>query len=344
MPEEKIEIKSDLGIKKKEEAKPAPKKEIKEATKEKSETQEKKGIEIKESEKKEEKVKEETKKVEESKEKKEAIKEDTKKVQIKPEQKKEIKIEEVKPKPKEEKVQEEEEKFKKLDRVPSGIYGFDELIEGGFEKRSTILVAGSAGTGKTTFGLQFLYYGAKQFNEPGILISFEESKESYYTHSKEYGWDFKELEKKGLFRVLEYKPHQVGRLLEQGGGPIKDAIQQMNAKRLVIDSITSYSLLFKDEYQQRESILRFFELIRKWDCTSIITSEMTPKEAETSKGSVGFLVDAVISLYYEKKEEKDVRVHSLEILKMRGTKHTNKVCALNFEKEGIKIYADIEIF
>jgi len=238
----------------------------------------------------------------------------------------------------------DESMFKKLKRVPSGISGFDELIEGGFEKNSTILVAGSAGTGKTTFGLQFLYYGAVKYNEPGILISFEESKESYYRHNAEYGWNFEELEKKGLFRVLEYKPHQVGRLLEQGGGPIKDAIQQMKAKRLVIDSITSYGLLFKDEYQQRESILRFFELIKKWDCTSIIISEMSPKEAETTKGSVGFLVDAVISLYYEKKEEKDVRVHSLEILKMRGTRHTNKVCALNFEKEGIKIYADIEIF
>ena len=235
-------------------------------------------------------------------------------------------------------------KFKKVERIPSGVFGFDELIEGGFEKESVVLVAGSAGTGKTTFGLQFLYYGAKTYNEPGILISFEESKESYYKHNAEYGWDFKELEDKGLFRVLEYKPHQVGRLLEQGGGPIRDAIQQIKAKRLVIDSITAYSLLFKDEYQQRENILRFFDLIRKWGCTSIILSEMTPKEAETSKGSVGFLVDALISLYYEKKEEKDVRVHSLEILKMRGTRHTNKVCALNFEKEGIKIYADIEIF
>jgi len=277
-------------------------------------------------------------------EEKEIVKEKIKEVQIKPEQKKGKTKEQEKINAGQNKEKAEEKKFNGLVRVPSGIYGFDELIEGGFEKDSIVLVAGSAGTGKTTFGIQFLYNGAKMYNEPGILISFEESKESYYKHAAEYGWDFKELEKKNLFRVLEYKPHQVGRLLEQGGGPIKDAIQQMGAKRLLIDSITSYSLLFKDEYQQRESILRFFELIRKWGCTSIIISEMSPKEAETAKGSVGFLVDTVISLYYEKKEEKDVRVHSLEILKMRGTKHTNKVCALNFEKEGIKIYADIEIF
>ncbi|MFH1544476.1 MAG: ATPase domain-containing protein [archaeon] len=231
-----------------------------------------------------------------------------------------------------------------IERIPSGINGLDELIEGGLEKGSVILATGSAGTGKTTFGLQFLYYGVKKYNESGILISFEETKDSLYKHNEEYGWDFEGLEKEKKFMVLEYKPHQVGKLLEQGGGPIRDAIKSINAKRLVIDSITAYALLFKDEYQQRESVLKFFDMLRKWGCTSIIISEMSPREAETSKSSVGFLADAVISLYYEKRGEKDVRVHSMEILKMRGTKHTNKMCAVAFEKEGIKIYADIEVF
>jgi len=241
-------------------------------------------------------------------------------------------------------AEELKKKREPIERIPSGIFGLDELVEGGFEKGSVILVTGSAGTGKTTFGLQFLYYGARDFNEAGVLISFEESKDSLYRHNEEYGWNFEELEKKKLFSVLEYKPHQVGKLLEQGGGPIRDAIKAINAKRLVIDSITAYSLLFKDEYQQRESILAFFDMLRKWGCTSIVISEMTPQEAESERGSVGFLADAVISLYYEKKEQKDVRVHSMEILKMRGTRHTNKLCAIAFEQDGVRIYADVEVF
>ena len=60
--------------------------------------------------------------------------------------------------------------------------------------------------------------------------------------------------------------------------------------------------------------------------------------------SVGFLTDAIIALYYQKREDKDVRVHSMEILKMRGTRHTNKVCALTFESNGIVIYPDVEVF
>ncbi len=232
----------------------------------------------------------------------------------------------------------------KVERVPTGIQGLDELIEGGFEKGSSVLIVGSAGTGKTLFGLQFLYAGATQLNEPGIFISFEEERESLYRHSESFGWDFEELEKKNLFKVLQYKPHQVEKLMKEGGGTIKDQIKAMNAKRLVIDSITSYGLLFKDEYERRENILAFFDMLQKWGCTSIIISELPPKLAEVKEGSVGFLTDAIISLYYSKEEDKGVRVHSCEILKMRGTKHTNKLLAIAFEKNGIVIYPEVEVF
>jgi len=231
-----------------------------------------------------------------------------------------------------------------IERVPTGIDGLNELIEGGFEKGSSVLLVGSAGTGKTLFSLQFLYNGAIKYNEPGVFISFEEEKESLYRHSSAFGFDFEALEKKDLFRVLEYKPHQVEKLMKEGGGPIRDAIREMGAKRLVIDSITSYGLLFKDEYQKRETILDFFEMLHKWGCTSMIISELPPKVAEVKEGSVGFLTDAIISLYYSKEEEKGIRVHSCEILKMRGTSHTNKLLAVGFESNGIKIYPEVEVF
>ncbi len=231
-----------------------------------------------------------------------------------------------------------------INRVPSGVTGLDELVEGGFERGSSVLLTGGAGTGKTTFALQFLYYGAKDHAEPGIYITFEEDKDSLYRHNARFGWDFKALEEKGLFSVLAYKPHQVNKLMQEGGGPIRDAIMAMKAKRLVIDSITAYALLFQDEYQRRQSILDFFDLLRKWGCTAVIISELPPHIAEVKEGSIGFLTDAIIALYYQKREDKDVRVHSMEVLKMRGTKHTNKVCALTFESSGIVIYPDVEVF
>ena len=234
--------------------------------------------------------------------------------------------------------------LKKMERIPSGIKGLDPLIEGGFEQGSTVLVVGSAGVGKTLFGLQFLYHGAVDYKEAGIFITFEEEREALFKHSSSFGWDFEKLEKEGMFRVLQYKPHQVEKLMQDGGGPIRDAIKEMGAKRLVIDSITSYGMLFKDEYTKRESVLDLFDYLHKWGCTALIISELPPKVAEVKEGSVGFLTDAIISLYYSKQHESGERVHSMEILKMRGTKHTDKLLAIQFEKDGINIYSDVEVF
>ncbi|MEI7961659.1 MAG: ATPase domain-containing protein [archaeon] len=229
-------------------------------------------------------------------------------------------------------------------RVKTGINGFDELISGGFERESVVLVVGSSGTGKTILSMQFLYKGAKDFGENGVFITFEEDKESLFRHNSLFGWDFEKLEHENKFRLLEFKPHQVTKILEEGGGQIRDALAEVHAQRVVIDSITAYGLLFKDEYKRREKILEFFSLLRKWGVTSLIIDEDTPEDMEKAEGSIGFISDAIISLYYQHDQEKGIRIHSLEVLKMRGTKHTNKVCAMNFANDGITVYPDVEVF
>ncbi len=62
-----------------------------------------------------------------------------------------------------------------LPKTPTGVNGLDEITNGGFPKGRPILICGSAGCGKTLFGIQFLVKGATEFNEPGVFISFEES-------------------------------------------------------------------------------------------------------------------------------------------------------------------------
>lgn len=230
-------------------------------------------------------------------------------------------------------------------RAKTGIKGFDELIEGGFERESIVLLVGSAGTGKTLFGLQFLYEGVTKFDEPGVFISFEEDKESLYKHSLNFGWDFKKIENEKRFKLLQFKPHQVTAILEEGGGQIRDSLAEIQAKRVVIDSITAYGLLFNDEYKRREKILEFFNLLRKWGVTAVVVCEDDPGKIEKQEGSIGFISDAIVSLHYQHDEEKGIRIHSLEVLKMRGTRHTNKLCAINFEDdEGIVVYPDVEVF
>jgi KaiC/GvpD/RAD55 family RecA-like ATPase len=237
----------------------------------------------------------------------------------------------------------EEVTYADEERVPSGVEGLDELIGGGFERNSVILVCGDAGSGKTTLTLQFLYNGAVKYNEPGIFITFEESKKSIYKHALQYGWNFKELEDRGLFALVEYKPQQIAEIIRGGSSTVKDAIDSIGAKRLGIDSLTSYSMLFKSAYEGREAALALFNRLREWECTSMVVSEIILQfGSKRGEAGVEFLSDAVILLYYARQQ--DLKVRALEILKMRGTKHSDKICPFKFSENGIVVFPKDSVF
>ncbi len=217
-------------------------------------------------------------------------------------------------------------------RIPSGIPGLDRLVEGGFKRGSINLVCGGAGSGKTTFAVQFLIEGIKN-GEAGVYITFEEKKEKLFDDMLEFGWDLQKYEDMGLFRFLEYTPEQIKRVLVEGGGTVDAVITQMNVKRLVIDSITSFALLFQDELTQKESSLALFELINRWGCSAVLTSQAIQLAPEDLTAQLQFEVDSIIILYHFKK--KGVRMRAIEILKMRGTKTPEKTMKLDIGTKGI---------
>jgi KaiC/GvpD/RAD55 family RecA-like ATPase len=221
--------------------------------------------------------------------------------------------------------------------TPSGINGLDDLIGGGLEERSTTMIMGEAGCGKTTFLAQFLYNGASQYNEPGVLLSFEEPSASIIKHMSAYGFDFAALEEKNMFASINYRPHEVKKLVEEGGGLIFDTISSIGAKRLAIDSLTSYSMLFPSAYQAREAELLLFDLLRKWKCTTMISAEGLATNNFSMASGMEYLTDGVILLHHPR--FKSSRYRAIEVLKMRGAKHSEKMCPYEFlEGEGVMIY------
>lgn len=219
------------------------------------------------------------------------------------------------------------------DRVKTGIPNFDALIEGGFEKNSTNLIIGNSGSGKSIFGLQFLIGGMEK-GEKCLYVTFEEKKAQFYTNMKKFGWDLEKYEKQGLFTFLEYTPTKVKGMLEEGGGTIESIILTKKVSRMVIDSITSFELLFEDELTKREAAMALFALIKGWNCTSMLTyeEEFAQKE-KASSHTLEFESDAIIALY--SLSEKGERNRYLEIIKMRGTAHSKKVYPLDITKKGI---------
>lgn len=222
---------------------------------------------------------------------------------------------------------------KKL-RIPTGIPNYDGLISGGFEKNSTNLLVGGSGSGKSIFATQFLIEGMKR-GENCLFITFEEQKEQFYENMKIFGWELDKYEQKGLFAFLEYTPIKVKTMLEEGGGEIERVILGKKINRIVIDSITSFALLFEDELARREAALALFAMIRDWGCTSLLTLEEDPSAQEvTESRTMEFEVDSLTFLYFIR-AGKGERQRFLEVIKMRGTEHSKKVYSFEIGKKGI---------
>jgi circadian clock protein KaiC len=219
------------------------------------------------------------------------------------------------------------------DKISTGISYFDELCNGGFNKKSINLLVGSAGSGKTIFAINFLIKGILD-GENVLYITFEEKKEELYADMLVFGWDLKSYEVKGNFTFMEYSPEKVKHMLDEGGGFLEDMIKRKNISRLVIDSITSFTLLFENELLKKKTALALFEVIKRWNITSLLTLQKGLTEndlhAVVNGGDLEFEADTIIYLYLLRFKKE--RRRFIEILKMRGSDHSDKIHEVKIKK------------
>src|SRR3989338_4434444 len=230
---------------------------------------------------------------------------------------------------------------KKEDVVPSGILGFDELVEGGFERNSMVLVGGDSGTGKTIFCTQYLYPGPRQFHEPGLLLSFSEPKVMLYKQAAKFKWNLDALEKQGLFSFEMMAPQNMAEIVKEGGGRVFDLIDSLHVKRMVLDSISSYALLFESDYKRMEAMLALFSLLRGLSCTTLIILQkpMAPHGFDRTREE--FLTDGVVHLY--NLPISGARQRAIEAFNMRNLKTSNKVCAFEIGGQGITVFPEQQV-
>jgi KaiC/GvpD/RAD55 family RecA-like ATPase len=248
------------------------------------------------------------------------------------------------------------------DRVKTGIKGLDELIEGGLPRGYSFLLLGGPGTGKTTFGVQYLYKGATEHGENGMYVTFDEPPYSISTNSQRYGWDLADIEKEGKFAFVDVSPIKrqvtgtfVPAALQQGflGAAkfniedvvkvISDVKRKVNAKRCVIDSISALTLQYKDDFEIRQQTLRLIKILTEMDLTTMMLAENAEDRQDLTRfGPESFLAQGVIVLHMYRVEESNVK--ALEVRKMRGAKHTDRLCPYRITAEGIEVYPEETVF
>jgi circadian clock protein KaiC len=228
-----------------------------------------------------------------------------------------------------------------MDRVKTGVKGLDEMLGGGFLTKTANLVEGAPGTGKTTLGMQFIYNGIVKDNEPGLIITFEEFPQQYYYDAAAFGWDFVELEKKGMLKIMMTSP-EVSRLdIESVGGMIETYVHEMGVRRVVVDSMTHFSRLSQDPVELRSLEFAFINALKRQSLTSVLTRESPALLGEsTEDGHLSFVVDSYTILRYVEIESAIRK--ALLILKMRGSDHAKDIRQYDITSSGIEVKSKFE--
>ena len=225
-------------------------------------------------------------------------------------------------------------------RQKSGIPGLDSMLGGGIPRGSVVTVAGGTGSGRTIFVSQFLVKGAIDSDEPGLFLSFDQQKDSIYSNLQQFGWDLTELERAQKMVFIEYPSNELSAFAEQEGA-LHDLIETLGIKRVVIDSITPYAVLFQSEEERRMNVLRLVNAVKSWKATCMISAEDRPGSSSeglphTLSGVESFS-DGFIHLSYLRHEGR--RQRAVEVIKMRGSHHEHELREAHITDKGFTIGA-----
>ncbi|MBC7617106.1 MAG: circadian clock protein KaiC [Pedobacter sp.] len=229
--------------------------------------------------------------------------------------------------------------YKQLQKCPTGVKGFDEITEGGLPKYRTTLVSGSAGSGKTLLGLDFLINGVLKFKEPGVFMSFEETEDELYTDVASLNLDLEGLvsQKKILIEhvILEKKDIQETDFnLEGLFVRLENAIDSIGAKRVVLDSIESIFAGITDVGILRLEIKRLFRWLKEKQVTAIVTGEPL-QETYTRHGLEQYISDCIILL--DNRVNEQIAIRRIRIVKYRGSKHGTNEYPFVIDKDGLSV-------
>lgn len=229
-----------------------------------------------------------------------------------------------------------------MERIATGIPGLDEMLQGGYLPQTANLVEGAPGTGKTTLGMQFIHHGIVACGEPGLILTFEEFPQQYYDNAASFGWDFRQMERNGKLRIVMTSPEVSKADLEQVGGRIEGLVQEIGAKRILVDSLSHFERLSGSPSELRSVVYGFVNALKREGLTAVLTQESMALlgESEGVDDALTFLVDSYTLLRYVEIES---AVHkALLVLKMRGSDHDKGIRQFAITSRGVEVSATFE--
>jgi circadian clock protein KaiC len=227
-----------------------------------------------------------------------------------------------------------------LSKARTGIAGLDEITQGGLPRGRPTLVSGRAGCGKTVLGLEFIVRGAAEFDEPGVIVSFEETAEELTQNVQSFGFDLDELVAKNKL-VVEYVQVQRDEIEETGEYNLDGlfvrlahAIDSVGAKRVLLDTIESLFSGLSNVAILRAELRRLFRWLKEKGVTVVITGEQG-EGTFTRQGLEEYVSDCVITLNVQMSHH--VATRMMRVVKYRGSSHSPDECPFIITNTGISV-------
>ncbi len=222
-------------------------------------------------------------------------------------------------------------------RIPTGIPGLDPLIQGGLRQSDFVLLQGGIGTGKTIFSTHFVYNSAKLLNQPAVFASFEEDVKSLKRNMLRFGMDLDQLESKKMLKVIDLESLEGGGL-SSNIQVILDALDQLKAKRLVVDSLTAFLSGSDEKFDYALMMHLVYKTLKREGVTTLMTVSKQISETDNTNGIEEFIADGIFQIESYLTQQMEIRTRFI-IKKLRGTDHDKKYHTLSFTPNGLSILA-----
>ncbi len=239
----------------------------------------------------------------------------------------------------------EDEAFEsEIPRIEVGIEGLDEMILGGVPEQSLIAVVGSAGTGKTTVGLQFLSHALAR-DERCVYITLEETHQRIVDTADEKGWGFSDHVEAGDLAVVDLDPEEMANSLATISSDLPELVEEFGASRLVLDSVSLLEMMYDEPSRRRSEVFDFSRSLKAAGVTTMVTSEASADSPYSSRyGIIEYLADAVFVLRYVRPSDFQETRLAVEIQKIRDANHARETKPYEITDEGINVYRQANIF
>jgi circadian clock protein KaiC len=222
-------------------------------------------------------------------------------------------------------------------RIPLGVDALDRLLCGGLPEGNALLIQGAPGTGKTILGMQFLQAGIMQYEQPGLMITFEEHPRRLYRDARALGWDFEAFVQARRLLIVFTSPEAF--LRELAANQYSQMIRDYGFARVVVDSLTQFESYPSVAEHARIRFERVVNALRFQDLSVLMTRETEMREAPFRVTPEEYLADTIVQLEYRRLgDARDGRrVRLLEVLKNRGSAHSSSPHSFEIGPGGLRL-------